>query len=135
MKKIIITAVFGGMLSLLMAEKMAEKITNKGDGFFKINDNIQNEELRAELEILKSEFNMERQKIHVYYQEQMETLKQSRKKEVRAIKDTFSERRKGLMKKYMGKMRDKSGDDAPKKMLNKPNKVKASKEKMKKRKY
>ena len=70
----------------------------------------------------------------MYYQEQIETLKQSRKNEVRTIKDTFSERRKELMKKYMGKMRVKSGD-APKKMLNKPAKVKPPKEKMKKRKY
>ena len=114
---------------------MAEKITTKGDGFFKINDNIQNEELRAELESLKSEFNIERQKIHVYYQEQMETLKQFRKKEIHAIKDTFSERRKELMKKYMGKMRDNPRGDAPNKMLSKPTKVKPLKEKMKKRKY
>ena len=131
MKKIVITAIFGILLTFLMAEKT----TKKGDGFFKINDNIQNEELRAELENLKSEFNMEREKIHIYYQEQIESLKQSRKEEIRAIKDTFSERRKEIRKKYIGKMRDKPGGDAPKKMLNKPNKVKASKEKMKKRKY
>jgi len=125
MKKIVTTAIMASMLTFLMAEK----ITKKGNGLFKINDNIQNEELRVELESLKSEFNTEREKIHMYYQEQIETLKQSRKNEVRTIKDTFSERRKELMKKYMGKMRVKPGN-APKKMLNKP-----PKEKMKKRKY
>ena len=114
MKKIIITAILGSMLTFLMAEK----ITKKGDGFFKINDNIQNEELRAELESLKSEFNIERERIHLHYQEQIESLKQSRKEEIRAIKDTFSERRKEIRKKYIGKMRDKTGGDVPKKMLN-----------------
>ena len=134
MKRIVIVAFAGIMLSMLTF-LMAEGITKKGDGFFRINDNIQNEELRAELESLKNEFNMSREEVQVHYKEQMETLKQSRKKEVHAIKDQFSDRRKELMKKYMGKMRDKPKGDAPKKMLSKSTKVKPPKEKMKKRKY
>tara|TARA_Y100000758_G_C15760980_1_gene315823 strand:+ start:49 stop:453 length:405 start_codon:yes stop_codon:yes gene_type:complete len=134
MKKIFITICAGSLL-IMLTFLMAEETHKNERGFFKINDNIQNEELRAELESLKNKFNMEREKIHAYYQEKMETLKQSRKKEVHAIKDQFSDRRKELMKKYMGKMRDKPKGDAPKKMLSKPTKVKPPKEKMKKRKY
>ena len=81
MKKIVITAITSSMFCMLTL-LMAEEITKKGDGFFKINDNIQNEELRAELENLKNEFNIKRKKIHEQYQEQIEILKDSRKKEI-----------------------------------------------------
>ena len=134
MKKIFITICTSSLL-IMLTFLMAEDKYEKEHGFFKINDNIQNEDLRAELESLKNKFNMERDKIHVYYQEKMDKLRRSRKKEVRAIKDQFSNHRKELMKKYMGKMRDKPRGDAPKKMLSKPTKVKPPKEKMKKRKY
>ena len=79
----------------------------KGADFLRINDNIQNKELRAELEGLRDEFKFERNRIHDYYKEKMEAIKESRGNEIRTIKKDFSERREVLMKKYFGKMRKK----------------------------
>jgi len=80
----------------------------KGADFLRINDNIQNKELRAELEGLRDEFKFERTRIHDYYKEKIEGIKESRGNEMRTIKKDFSERREVLMKKYFGKMRKKT---------------------------
>ena len=46
----------------------------KGADFLRINDNIQNKELRAELEGLRDEFKFERNRIHDYYKEKIEEM-------------------------------------------------------------
>ena len=63
----------------------------KGADFLRINDNIQNKELRAELEGLRDEFKFERNRIHDYYKEKIEEIKESRGNEMRTIKKDFSE--------------------------------------------
>ena len=134
MKKLFVAACTGSMF-IMLTFLTAEETSQRKGGFFNINDNIQNEELRAELESLKNEFSMERERIRDHYYEKIKSLKDAQKKEVHIMKDEFLDRRKEIMKKYMGKMRDKPRGDSPKKMLNKPAKVKPPKEKMKKRKY
>ena len=79
----------------------------KGDNFLRINDNIQNKELRAELEGLREEFKFERNHINEYYKEKMEEIKKARGTEIKTVKKDFSERKEILMKKYFGKMREK----------------------------
>ena len=91
------------MLTILTAG-VKEK---KGDNFLIINDNIQNKELRAELEGLREEFKFERNHINEYYKEKMEEIKKARGNEIKTVKKDFSERKKILMKKYFGKMREK----------------------------
>jgi len=134
MKKMFITICAGSLL-IMLTFLMAEETHENERGFFKINDNIQNEELRAELEILREKFAMEGEEIRESYNEKIALLKESRKREIHDMKNKFAAQRKELMKTYMGKMRAKPKGDAPKKMLNKPTKVKPPKEKMKKRKY
>ena len=60
------------MLTFLTAD-VKEK---RGDDFFRINDNIQNDELRIELKGIKQEFNIERSRIQKYYKEKMAVLKE-----------------------------------------------------------
>ena len=104
MKRIYITTLTGGIFLILtvLTAGMKEK---KGNDFLWINDNIQNKELRAELEGLREEFNLERIRIKDYYNEKVEALKESRKNEIKTIKHNFADRRRILMKKYAGKMR------------------------------
>ena len=75
----------------------------KSSEFLRINDNIQNDELRSELKILKEEFALEKNQIQAYYNEKIEVLKRAGKSDVKALKDDFAERRKIIMKKYLGK--------------------------------
>ena len=92
---------------IMLAVLTAGVKEKKGADFLRINDNIQNKELRAELEGLRDEFKFERNRIHDYYKEKIEDIKESRGNEMRTIKKDFSERREVLMKKYFGKMRKK----------------------------
>ena len=130
MKRIYITILTGGIFLILtlLTAGMKEK---KGNDFLWINDNIQNKELRAELEGLREEFNLERIMIKDYYNEKVEALKESRKNEMKTIKNNFADRRRILMKKYAGKMRKKSQME-PSETVNKaPLKKKISKDKKK----
>ena len=118
------------MLSVLTAE-VREK---KSDDFLRINDNIQNEELRAELRGLRDEFNFERIRIHDYYSKKMEDLKKSRRNEMKTLKGDFAGRKETLKKKYAGKMRKKSKIKFTEPVKNKSEKMKVSKDKKKIRK-
>ena len=106
MKRFSIVALTGSIIIMLTVLTAGDK-EKKGDNFLRINDNIQNKELRAELEGLREEFKFERNRIHDYYKEKIEEIKESRGNEIRTIKKDFSERREVLMKKYFGKMRKK----------------------------
>ena len=106
MKRFSIVALTGSIIIMLTVLTAGDK-EKKGDNFLRINDNIQNKELRAELEGLREEFKFERNRIHDYYKEKIEEIKESRGNEMRTIKKDFSERREVLMKKYFGKMRKK----------------------------
>ena len=72
----------------------------KKDHFLSINPNIKNEKLRAEIEILMTDFDAERQKIQDYYTAEIEKLKEERRLEVKAIKKEFGEKREALIIKY-----------------------------------
>ena len=104
MNKIIIT-VITSYIFLIITFLSAEVNGKRGDEFFRINDNIQNDELRAELEGLREEFMIEKSRIHEYYNEKMENLKKVKRGEIKTIKNNFAERREELMKKYVGQMR------------------------------
>ena len=99
----------------------------KGDAFLRINDNIQNEELRAELAALKEDFNIERIRIHEYYNEKIEALKEARRGEMKSLKTDFAGRRDLLLKTYMGKIRKNPQMRATKPVENAPEKMKAPK--------
>ena len=113
------------MLTVLSAE-MKEK---KGDDFLRVNDNIQNQELRIELKGLREEFNIERIRIQEYYNEKMEALKAARGNDVKTLKTDFAERRAVLMKKYFGKMRKKPPIGTHEPVKNAPGKKKVLKDK------
>ena len=91
-KLIILTVSFLLLFSLSSAVKK--------DHFLNIDSNIKNEELRAELEILMTDFDAERQRIHDYYAREIEKLKEERRSDIKTIKKEYSEKRKILNKKY-----------------------------------
>ena len=70
------------------------------DKFMRINPNITNEDLRAELESLGREFDIERQRIRDLYEEKIQTLKDERRIEIKSIKNEFGEKREALFIKY-----------------------------------
>ena len=124
MKKIFIGIFIGGLFCVLTILTAGVK-EKKGDDFLRINDNIQNEELRTELEELREEFNIETKRIRGYYNEKMQTLKDARRKEMKIIKKDFAERREIMMKKYIGKMRKKKQIRSTEPVKNSPDKKKA----------
>jgi len=63
-----------------------------------VNPNINNEELRAELEILMKDFDAERQRIQDYYSKKIEKLKEERRLEIKTVKKEYSEKSKALKK-------------------------------------
>ena len=93
------TILLGSFLLLFSLSSAGEKAVKK-DHFLSINPNIKNEKLRAELEILMTDFDAERQKIQDYYTEEIEKLKNERILEVKAIKKEFGEKREALIIKY-----------------------------------
>ena len=95
-----LTILVGSFLLLFSLSSAGEKEVIK-DHFFSINPNIKNEKLRAELEILMTDFDTERQKIQDYYTEELEKLKKERILEVKAIKKEFGEKREVLILKYV----------------------------------
>ena len=102
MKKILIGSVFC-ILTILTAE-VEEKID---DEFIKINDNIQNKELRNELNNLREDFRTEKEIIRKTYHAKIKAFKDAHRDELRALKHDFGGRRDFLMKKYVGKIRTK----------------------------
>ena len=101
--KIIIITIFTSSI-LLILTILSANVKEKGEiNFLNINDNIQNEELRTELEDLREEFDLERARIQEYYNEKIETLKGERRDGIKTIKEDFAERRKIIMNKYHGK--------------------------------
>ena len=120
-------------LLMFLSFSCAQVKGKKQDNFLKINDNIQNEELRTELEGLKEEFNMERTKIQKYYNEKIEALKETRLSEVKTIKNDFAKRREEIMKKYVGKMQKKTPARTPDPVNNAQGKMKVPKDRKKNR--
>ena len=70
------------------------------DKFMRINPNIANEDLRAELESLGREFDIERQRIRDLYEEKIQTLKDERRTGIKSMKNEFGEKREALFIKY-----------------------------------
>ena len=134
MQRICITTLIGGifLMSTVLSARMKEK---SGDDFLRINDNIQNEELRTEMETLREEFNIERTRIREYYHEQMEALQSARRSEIKTMKVDFSDRKDVLMKKFVGEKRKKTKMKSNKPVENASRKMKAPRDKRKKRKY
>ena len=106
MKLTKLTILFSSFLilaSLIIAEdKLIEK-----DKFFRINPNITNEVLRAELENLVIDFDVEQQRVRNFYDKKIETLKDERRIEIKSIKKEFGEKREALFIKY-GESRKKT---------------------------
>ena len=94
-----LTILVSSFLLLFSLLSAGEKAVKK-DHFLSINPNIKNEKLRAELEILMTDFDTERQKIQDYYTEEIEKLKEERRLEVKAIKKEFGEKQEALIIKY-----------------------------------
>ena len=94
-----LTILIGSFLLLFSLSSAGEKAVIN-DHFLSINPNIKNEKLRAELEILKTNFDAETQKIQYYYIEEIEKLKEERRLEVIAIKKEFGEKWDALKIKY-----------------------------------
>ena len=77
------------------------------DKFMRINPNITNEALRAELENLVIEFDVEKQRIRNSFDKKIETLKDERRIEIKSMKNEFGEKREALFTKY-GESRKKT---------------------------
>ena len=93
---IILFSSFLLLASLIIAE---DKSIGK-DKFMRINPNITNEALRAELENLVIEFDVEKQRIRNSFDKKIETLKDERRIEIKSMKNEFGEKRKALFTKY-----------------------------------
>ena len=94
-----LTILIGSFLLLFSLSSAGEKAVIN-DHFLSINPNIKNEKLHAELVILRTDFDAERQKIQDYYTEEIEKLKEERLSEVQTIKNKFGEKREIILKKY-----------------------------------
>ena len=95
-KSIILCSCFLLLASLVNGEKKS----HDKDIFMRINPNITNEALRAELENLGKEFDIERQQIRDLYEKKIQTLKDERQTEIKSIKNEFGEKREALFTKY-----------------------------------
>ena len=102
-KLIILFSSFLLLASLIIAE---DKSIGK-DKFMRINPNITNEALRAELENLVIEFDVEKQRIRNSFDKKIETLKDERRIEIKSMKKEFGEKREALFTKY-GESRKKT---------------------------
>ena len=99
MKLTNLTILLSGFMFLISLAS-AEGKPIKKDHFMQINPNITNEDLRAELENLVMDFDVERQRVHDSYAKQIEVLKEERRLEIKSVKDEFSEKRNALFAKY-----------------------------------
>ena len=94
-----LTILLSGFMFLVSLASAEDKSINK-DNFLRINPNITNEALHAELENLVMDFDAERQRVHDSYAKQFEVLKEQRRLEIKSVKDEFSEKRNALFAKY-----------------------------------
>jgi len=99
MKLTKLTMLFSSFL-LLASLIIAEDKSIGKDKFMRINPNITNKALRAELENLAIEFDVERQRIRNSFDKKIETLKDERRIEIKSIKNEFGEKREALFTKY-----------------------------------
>ena len=99
MKLTNLTILLSGFMFLVSLASAEGKSIYK-DNFLRINPNITNEDLRAELENLVMDFDVERQRVHDSYAKQIEVLKEERRLEIKSVKDEFSEKRNALFAKY-----------------------------------
>ena len=106
MKLTKLTILFSSFL-LLASLIIAEDKSIGKDKFLRINPNITNEALRAELENLVIEFDVEKQRIRNSFDKKIETLKDERRIEIKSMKNEFGEKREALFIKY-GESRKKT---------------------------
>ena len=106
MKLTKLTILFSSFL-LLASLIIAEDKSIGKDKFMRINPNITNEALRAELENLGKEFDVEQQRVRKSYDKKIETLKDERRIEIKSMKNEFGEKREELFIKY-GERRKKT---------------------------
>ena len=106
MKLTKLTIIFSSFL-LLASLIIAEDKSIGKDKFMRINPNITNEALRAELENLVIEFDVEKQRIRNSFDKKIETLKDERRIEIKSMKNEFGEKREALFTKY-GESRKKT---------------------------
>ena len=99
MKLTKLTILFSSFL-LLASLIIAEDKSIGKDKFMRINPNITNEALRAELENLVIEFDVEKQRIRNSFDKKIETLKDERRIEIKSMKNEFGEKREELFTKY-----------------------------------
>ena len=99
MKLTNLTILLIGFMLLVASVGAKDKSINK-DNFMRINPNITNEALLAELEDLVLDFDAERQRVHDSYAKQIEALKEERRLEIKSVKEEFSEKRNALFAKY-----------------------------------
>ena len=99
MKLTKLTILFSSFL-LLASLIIAEDKSIGKDKFMRINPNITNEALRAELENLVIEFDVEKQRIRNSFDKKIETLKDERRIEIKSMKNEFGEKREALFTKY-----------------------------------
>ena len=99
MKLTKLTILFSSFL-LLASLIIAEDKSIGKDKFLRINPNITNEALRAELENLVIEFDVEKQRIRNSFDKKIETLKDERRIEIKSMKNEFGEKREALFTKY-----------------------------------
>ena len=99
MKLTKLTIIFSSFL-LLASLIIAEDKSIGKDNFLRINPNITNEALRAELENLVIEFDVEKQRIRNSFDKKIEILKDERRIEIKSMKKEFGEKRKALFTKY-----------------------------------
>ena len=99
MKLTKLTILFSSFL-LLASLIIAEDKSIGKDNFLRINPNITNEALRAELENLVIEFDVEKQRIRNSFDKKIEILKDERRIEIKSMKKEFGEKRKALFTKY-----------------------------------
>ena len=99
MKLTNLTILLIGFMLLVASVGAEDKSINK-DNFMRINPNITNEVLRAELEDLVLDFDAERQRVQDSYAKQIEALKEERRLEIKSVKDEFSEKRNAIFAKY-----------------------------------
>ena len=99
MKLTNLTILLSGFMFLVSLASAESKSINK-DNFLRINPNITNEPLRAELENLALDFDAERKRVHDSYAKQFEVLKEERRLGIKSLKDEFSEKRNSLFAKY-----------------------------------
>ena len=124
MKFMIKTILSTCFLLMLPLSAEGEKLVEKGH-FLSVNPNIKNEELKSELEVMKQDFNIERQKIQDYYTKEIEHLKEQRKSEEQALNKQFIGQKETLFKKYgedrkLNRSKPQKANPSDKKPIRKP---------------